>query len=409
MRHCFLPVFLFFAFHSFSQTTVGLAAYYTFDGKFEDVTGNTANTAIAAGQPEFGCGLMGQAVLLDGGNDRITIPGADNINREFDTEDFTVSFYFKAIGTSGTPYLFSKRSADCLGEHEFFVRYSPLSLTLETVMFENPSRNVRLIERLFNSSCWQLVTVVREASRVKLYVNGKFARDLGTAGRIDIENDGEIIIGASNCAMGNEPPFKGLIDELRIYSRALNEEEVAGLYFAPDMILNRDTVIFLGTQVDINMSVTCGTGFDWQPASGVAAPSDAEPAISPLGAGEFVYKVRISDQVSTCVAGDSIRITVIDPAELDCNVLFLPKAFTPNDDGLNDTYGISNPFAVESLISFEIFDRWGGRIFYTENAFDQWDGTFQGKPLNPGVFLYRVRYKCEEAEKLATGSLTILR
>ncbi len=394
---------------AFGQTTVGLAAYYNFDGNFQDATGNTANSALVHGGPEFRCGLVGQAVYLDGGDDRIIIPGTDNVNREFDTEDFSVSFYYKPVGSGGTPYLISKRSPDCLGEHEFYVRYSPQTLTLETVMYENPGRNIRLIERLFNTSCWQMVTVVREATRVKLYINGKFAKDLGTAGRIDISNDGELMIGFSNCAMGNEPPFKGLIDELRIYSRALKEEEVAGLYLSPDKILNRDTVIFLGTQVDINLSVSCGVGFNWLPASGVMSPNEAEPSISPLGAGEFTYKVRISDDVSTCVAEDSIRITVIDPDDLDCNKLYLPKAFTPNADGLNDTYGISNPFAVDELISFEIFDRWGGRVFYTESPFERWDGSAHGQMLNPGVFLYRVRFRCDGNEKLETGSLTILR
>jgi gliding motility-associated-like protein len=111
-----------------------------------------------------------------------------------------------------------------------------------------------------------------------------------------------------------------------------------------------------------------------------------------------------------CQATDSIFVDVIDPDTLDCSNIFIPNAFTPGDSpGRNDVFGISNPFVVSDFISFEIFDRWGGRVFNAENAFDTWDGTFQGKPTNPGVFLYRLRYRCKGAEKVYSGNLTLLR
>jgi gliding motility-associated-like protein len=109
------------------------------------------------------------------------------------------------------------------------------------------------------------------------------------------------------------------------------------------------------------------------------------------------------------VASDSIRINVVDPATLVCDTLYLPKAFTPNGDGINDQFGISNPFAIQQLVSFEIFDRWEGRVFYTEDPFGQWDGTYKGKPVNPGVLLYKIRHMCNGTERFASGSLTLLR
>ena len=88
----------------------------------------------------------------------------------------------------------------------------------------------------------------------------------------------------------------------------------------------------------------------------------------------------------------------------------LPSAFTPNNDGRNDTYGISNAVVLgNKLIDFEIFDRWGGRIFFTTDPTAQWDGRFNGQELNPGVLLYRVRYFCDEEEQVDVGSLTLLR
>ncbi|MBX2878148.1 MAG: gliding motility-associated C-terminal domain-containing protein [Saprospiraceae bacterium] len=395
-----------------AQTSVGLQAYYSFDGSLENNTGNTSNTAIGNGAIEYRCGVRGDAILFDGVSTFLTVPGDNNVNDEFDTEDFTVSFYFKPIGVNGTPNLVSKRDTNCANlENIFQIRYSPASRSVNAVMIENLSRGVSLLEPLTNAACWQLVTLVRDASRVKLYINGRFARDLGTQGRIDLTNVGKLMIGGGDCRMLSEPLFHGLMDEFRIYNRALDEEEIAGLYFEPDQIANQDTVIFLGTSVDIRLTSSCGTGFNWTPDIDIFSSVEAEPTITPTAAGTYIYNLQLSDGVSSCIAGDSIRITVIDPDELDCEVLFLPKAFTPNGTGpvSNNTFGISNPFALQQLISFEIFDRWGGRVYYSEDGFQQWDGTHKGQDVNPGVFLYKIRFVCNGQEDVKTGSVTVFR
>lgn len=395
-----------------AQTSVGLIAYYSFDGTLENNTGNTSNAAIGNGNLEYRCGVRGDALLFDGFTTFLTIPGENNVNDEFDTEDVTVSFYFKPIGVNGTPLLVSKRDPDCnIQENLFYIRYAPASRSINAVLIENLSRGVSLLQPIDNQSCWQLVTLVRDASRVKLYINGQFARDLGTQGRIDLENAGKLMIGGGDCRMASEPLFQGLMDEFRIYNRALNEDEIADLYFAPDMIATQDTVIFLGTSVDIELTTSCGTGFNWTPDGDVMSSIEAEPTITPSEAGNFIYNLQLSDGVSSCIAGDSIRISVIDPNELDCEVLFLPKAFTPNGRGPadNETFGISNPFALQELISFEIFDRWGGRVFYSEDEFQQWDGTFKGQDVNPGVFLYKIRFVCNGEENIRTGSVTVFK
>ena len=106
---------------------------------------------------------------------------------------------------------------------------------------------------------------------------------------------------------------------------------------------------------------------------------------------------------------DSIRITIVDPDQLDCTIIYLPKAFTPNGDGLNDFFQISNPNAIDNLLSFEIFDRWGSKVFSTNNSFEGWDGSFKNERMNPGVLLYRVRHLCKGEERVDVGSFSIIR
>ncbi|GJM35796.1 MAG: hypothetical protein DHS20C18_47970 [Saprospiraceae bacterium] len=395
-----------------AQTNVGLIAYYPFEQSLEDVTGNTANTGTATGNPQFVCGVKGESILLNGAGDQVSIPGG-NVNAEFDTEDFSVSFYFKPVGMDGVQYLLSKRSPDCNNENVFYIRYVPATRTINAYLSEIPEKTVSLVYTIKNDACWQNVVLVRDNFRVKMFVNGNFAGDLGTATRIDLDNNGKLIIGSANCRSGSEVPFKGMIDELRFYNRALDDREVKGLYSRPDMIVNPDTLLFLGNSIDIELTNTCASTFTWTTdgtLSDLSSTTTPDPTITPSQAGPFIYHLQMENPVSPCSAHDSIRINVVDPDELECDELFLPKAFTPNGDGLNDTYGISNPFAVQELISFEIFDRWGGRMFAAENTpFAQWDGTFRGERVNSGVMIYKIIYICDNVERLASGSFSLLR
>jgi len=392
-----------------AQTTVGLVAYYPFDNNTGDATGNSANTGTIIGAPNYSCGVVDAALRLDGADDRVVFLGNGNVNSEFNAEDVTISFYMNPIGNAGTQHILSKRSDNCDDNGYFYIRYAPAGRTINCYFGETAIKNVSLVHQFTNTACWQLVTVVREGLRVKLYVNGRFIQSLTTTSRINILNTGMLTVGGGTCLTGSDVPYQGLIDELRIYNRALKDNEIRDLHFSPEMIVNRDTTIYLGSSIDVELTPNCATSYLWSPSGDVVSPTSGETRISPTAAGEFTYLLQMNDNIASCIATDSLRLRVVDPNELDCRTIFLPKAFTPNGDNLNETYGISNPFAIQQLVAFEIYDRWGGRIFYTEDPFAQWDGSVGGQPVNPGVFLYRVRWFCNDIERLDAGSLTVLR
>jgi len=394
-------------------TTIGLVAYFPFEGSLNDATGNTANAGTALGFPYYTCGVNGDAIAFDGGADEVDILGGP-VNDEFDLEDITISLYIKArdINTgTGQQYLLSKRSPSCFGGNEFFLTYSPQTRTVSCVFRETDNISAEVFKKLDNTACWQHIGIVRESGRLRLYINGELQSVDGTANRVDVSNDGDLIIGDSDCKGNLESPFNGLIDELRIYSRALDEQEMRGLYLAPDQIQKMGLVqnVFLGNSFDIELTNTCATDFSWTPTDGVSTPSAAMPTIEPIEKGEILYFVSMSDTVTACVAMDSILVNVIDPDDLDCNAIFLPTAFTPNGDGLNETFGISNPFAVQELIAFDIFDRWGNRVFSAQDAFERWDGFYRGKAVNPGVMRYVLQFNCNGEQRSIVGNVSILR
>lgn len=394
------------------QTTVGLVAYYSFNGDFSDATGETFNEGVASGIPEFGCGVDGLGLALNGGNDFIRIPGgnSNNINREFDTEDFTLSLYFKPIGLNGTQYLVSKRDTNCNNLNFFAIRYAPQTQAVSVTLRQN-NQLARVDHRIQNGACWQNIVVVRQGNRLTLWLNGEEVGETSTSSRVDITNNGELLIGSTECRNNGEVPFDGLIDEVRIYNRWLRDSEVQNLYVRPDRILTASQRLFLGESIDIELNAPCGITYSWLPTDGVDDTAIAEPTITPTITGRRAYAVRITDAESNCTAVDSVVFQVIDPNTLDCSDVFLPKAFTPNGIGpaANENFGISNPFAIPEMISFEIYDRYGAQMFQTTDVFGKWDGNFKSQAVQPGPFVWRVVYRCEGAELVESGSAIIIR
>ena len=104
---------------------------------------------------------------------------------------------------------------------------------------------------------------------------------------------------------------------------------------------------------------------------------------------------------------DTIEGTVIVRPDLR---IYIPNAFTPNKDGLNDvfyTYG-------QGIAEFDItiYDRWGVKIFHTDNPTNGWDGNKEGKPVQQDVYVYVIKIKgydtdAEEISKI--GSIVLIR
>jgi gliding motility-associated-like protein len=71
---------------------------------------------------------------------------------------------------------------------------------------------------------------------------------------------------------------------------------------------------------------------------------------------------------------------------------YIPKAFTPNDDGLNDTFMPKATGLSPNGFEMRIFDRWGNQIFYSDDWNKGWDGTYMGKPVPLDQYVCKVRY-----------------
>ncbi|MEM6963580.1 MAG: LamG-like jellyroll fold domain-containing protein [Bacteroidota bacterium] len=420
MKYFSMLLLLFFASSGFAQG--GLVAYFPMEDceEIEEVTGvnDTAFPQGFDGGLTCACGVRDSALIMRGEyqgangalfQDQVFLIG--NYDNYFDDDDFSISIFFKATESNGNRTIYSKLDS-CSAERGLQLRYTAATSFITAYVGESASKKVELFGRLNPDRCWHHIALVRRGNRVKLFADGEILDDKPTVSAMDIRNEAEFILGSGPCVGLTDFPFEGFIDELRVYNRALTDVEVRDLNLPTDIIGNRrDTLIVEGTSVDISIGPTCVDDFAWTPSDpdfGVLDPLEPETTITPPESGQYVLTFEHTEGEG-CFASDTINITVVSPDSLDCSEIFLPKAFTPNDDGLNDSYGISNPYAIIDFTSFEIFDRWGGRVFYSTDAYATWDGDFNGRAVNPGVCMYRVVYNCQGEEKILIGSLTVLR
>lgn len=401
MKYFIQILFLCYSLTAFSQS--GLVSFLSFDNNdLTEESGNGQNGIFSTPNPSFSCGVKGQALVFNGTSDQLTIFGLNNI---LNKNDFTISFYFKPDATLSTQILLSKREL-CNNQNAMGIDYITSSNGIDYLFSENSSKSLLFKEFLDPNVCWNHLVFVREESKSRLYLNGVLIEEKNSVTRLNIENAAELIFGGGPCLSPSTVPFKGLLDEVKIFRTAISHKEVEDLYLEPHRITTqRDTLIFLGTSLDVQSNEACAGAFFWSPIDGVDNPTISNPTITATET--TVYTLDFD--IGGCIARDSILVKVVDPNDLDCNQIFLPSAFTPNSDGRNETYGLSNPFALEELITFEIFDQWGGRVFYTTDVFAKWDGTSKNELLNPGVYLYRVYYRCNGVEQTKTGSVTLLR
>jgi gliding motility-associated-like protein len=127
------------------------------------------------------------------------------------------------------------------------------------------------------------------------------------------------------------------------------------------------------------------TGADayvWTPATGLSNVTIANPVASPTLS---VYYVVEGSTAIGCSAKDSVLV--------DMRIVTYPmaNAFSPNGDGNNDCFGIRGWGLTMEAFEFTIFNRWGGKVFQSNQPGACWDGRVKGEPQPSGTFVYYIR------------------
>lgn len=181
-------------------------------------------------------------------------------------------------------------------------------------------------------------------------------------------------------------------------------EKLINLESAVQLDLGEDYII----EPTLNIPATLVERITWTPADNLSCSDCLNPQVKALGDQTYVLRV---DDVFGCVDGAAITIKLNKQAEI-----FIPTAFSPDGDRQNDLLVVyANPDQIQEIETFEVFHRWGTKIYekrnFQPNDEDSgWDGRLHGRNLDPGIYVYTATFILANGVRLQqNGTVLLLR
>ena len=172
---------------------------------------------------------------------------------------------------------------------------------------------------------------------------------------------------------------------------------------SPDATIQKDSSII------ISASATGSVNYLWSPASGLSCLTCSSPLANPTIT--TTYYVTVTNYLG-CSQTDSIKITVTEPlitTTINCEEIFVPNAFSPNEDNSNDNFCIEGINCVK-VMSLFIYNRWGEKVFSSSNPNECWNAMYKNKALDTGVFCYILNWETMKGESFSKkGTITLVR
>jgi len=170
---------------------------------------------------------------------------------------------------------------------------------------------------------------------------------------------------------------------------------------APGAVANAgpDATILTGDVYQMQGSGSTDT-YLWTPSTGLSSTTILTPNASPTATTTYTLRVTTAQG---CFATDNVTITVVPYCVKPM------EAFTPNGDGINDLWLITNGNCLISATA-QVFNRYGAKVFESNDYRNTWNGTYKGKPLPDGTYYYVISFKLVNGKMVVLkGNVTILR
>ncbi len=170
-------------------------------------------------------------------------------------------------------------------------------------------------------------------------------------------------------------------------------------------ILPQDSTIKLGQSLTLVSSLSDYTAADinfysWSPTTGLACFDCATVLAAPYTATTYNLTVNY---LAGCSVSQTVAVYVGNGEDF-----YIPNAFTPNGDGNNDVFDIYG-FGM-SKVNLRVFNRWGEKVYDSQNQWGGWDGTYKGQMQYPGVYTYEVEgVYLNGKTRFRKGTITLIR
>ena len=146
-----------------------------------------------------------------------------------------------------------------------------------------------------------------------------------------------------------------------------------------------DTLVLKGDSIQLPFSMTKGYTYLWSSINGLSCNNCNFPWLNSIQ-DSTTYMVSYVDTPYSCFKGDFIfRIGIFKEA-----IVNVPAAFTPNDDGNNDTLYVRT-IGIKKVDEFKIYNRWGALLFFSQDEKNGWDGKFKEAIQNSEVYYYTIK------------------
>ncbi|HMQ89671.1 MAG TPA: gliding motility-associated C-terminal domain-containing protein, partial [Flavilitoribacter sp.] len=221
---------------------------------------------------------------------------------------------------------------------------------------------------------------------------------------------------------GGEPPYRyalngGTTQVSPVFSGlpagaySLSVEDVMGCMRTAQVVLTAPAELLIDLpptiEIELGDSTTLTAVLNFEPAdiswfspNGVDCDTCLDLSIKPLQSGSYTLK---ASNDTGCIAEKTVRVSV-DSRDL----IYLPSAFSPNGDGVNDRFSIFTKAAVLKILDFAVYDRWGGQVYRNptlspNNPAAGWDGRIGNRMAPPGVYAYTLKVE------LVDGSVVVMK
>ena len=126
--------------------------------------------------------------------------------------------------------------------------------------------------------------------------------------------------------------------------------------------------------------------------------------IWPINREKYSESGTFIDTILSSIGCDSIVHLIL---EIEDIIFFAPNSFTPNQDEHNEVFKLIADEEVQ-IFDFQIFDRWGEELFYTDDLDKGWDGTNANNFVQLGVYIWKVSYSCKGKYRQRIGTVTLV-
>lgn len=159
--------------------------------------------------------------------------------------------------------------------------------------------------------------------------------------------------------------------------------------------------IYSGGNAILQATVSGGASYSWTPPAGLNDPNVLNPLANPSSTTLYTLTVTSS---SGCVSSDTVSVIVIPYC------IMVKNAFSPNGDGLNDKWSVYDDFGCLKNVVVHVYNRYGNKVFESRNYNNDWDGTYNGKPVPDGTYYAIIEFTLITGKtKTVRSDVTVIR